>query len=264
MTENCSIGITVLGSGSRGNCTLVHCGNDAIMVDAGFSAKETLRRMKLAGLENMRIRAILVTHEHADHVKGLRVCSEALDAPVFASMKCAQMMRCKDDRLHQMATFAPGGQFDIGSITVCPFSVPHDACDPVAFSFICGDSKFAIATDIGYASSMVEYELQDCDTIVLESNHDLNMLAASSRPWSLKQRIMGRQGHLSNDASMQLLADVLSQRTRHVVLAHLSSECNREDIARSSAEHCLEALDRNDVTLDIASQDRPMATIWLM
>lgn len=256
------IGITVLGSGSGGNCTIVQYGGTAIMVDAGFSARETQRRLELAGLSGLHIDAILVTHEHEDHIKGLRVCSNALDAPVFASMQCAQFMRCKDERLRQMATFAPGGTFDIGPITVCPFSIPHDSCDPVAFSFICGNRKIAIATDIGYASSMVEYQLQQCTAMVLESNHDINMLAASSRPWNLKQRILGRQGHLSNDASAQLLSDVASDCTKHVILAHISRECNQENIALDRARECLNTIDRQDINLQVAHQDCPIDTIW--
>lgn len=257
-----NIGITVLGSGSSGNCTIIQYGNTAIMVDAGFSARETQRRLQLAGLEGLHINAILVTHEHDDHVKGLRVCSKTFDAPIFASMKCAQKMRCKDERLRQMATFAAGGTFDIGQITVCPFSIPHDATDPVAFSFICGNRKIAIATDIGYASSMVEYQLRECTTLVLESNHDLNMLAASSRPWHLKQRIMSRQGHLSNEASAQLLADVASDCTKNVILAHISRECNQEKIAFNRAQQCLQNIDRPDIVLQVAHQNRPIETLW--
>ena len=256
------IGITVLGSGSVGNCTIIQYGGTAIMVDAGFSAKETRRRMEAAGLGGLHISAILVTHDHDDHVKGLRVCSNALDAPVFASMKCAQYMRSRDERLRQMATFAPGGSFDIGTITVCPFSIPHDACDPVAFSFICGNRKIAVATDMGYASSMIEYHLRECTAMVLESNHDINMLAASSRPWNVKQRILSRVGHLSNDASAQLLSDVASDCTKHVILAHISRECNQEKIAFDSARACLDAIDRQDIALQTAHQDCPIATVW--
>ena len=258
-----NVGITVLGSGSGGNCTIIQYGNTAIMVDAGFSAKETKQRMMLAGLEGLQISAILVTHEHDDHIKGLRVCSNALDAPIFASMQCAQTMRHKDERLRQMATFAPGASFDIGSITVCPFSIPHDACDPVAFSFICGNRKIAVATDIGYASSMVEYQLRECSAMVLESNHDINMLAASSRPWNLKQRILGRQGHLSNDASAQLLADVADDCTKHVILAHISRECNQDELALDKAKECINAIDRQDITLQVAQQNCPLPTLWL-
>jgi len=256
------IGITVLGSGSGGNCTIIQYGGTAIMVDAGFSARETQLRMQMAGLAGLRIDAILVTHEHDDHIKGLRVCANALDAPIFASMRCAQSMRSKDDRLRQMATFAPGGSFELGSITVCPFSIPHDTCDPVAFSFICGDRKIAVATDIGYASSMVEYQLRECTAMVLESNHDINMLAASSRPWHLKQRILSRQGHLSNDASAQLLADVASDCTRHVILAHISRECNQEKLALEKAQECLNSIDRQDIALQTAHQNRPIPTLW--
>ncbi len=259
---NSRIGITVLGSGSRGNSTVIHAGNEAIIVDAGFSARETKKRLEMAGLSGIRVKAILVTHEHDDHVKGLRVCSNALDAPVFATMKCAQHLRAKDTKLHQMGTFAAGGSFEIGCFRICPFTIPHDACDPVGFTFMSGNTKLAVATDIGFVSSIVQYQLRDCNALVLESNHDLNMLAASDRPWNLKQRIMGRHGHLSNVDSMQLLGSVMARHTRNVILAHLSSECNRVDIARGTAEQCLKALNRQDVTLDVAIQDGPLPTVW--
>jgi len=256
------VGVTVLGSGSKGNATLVHCGNDAIMVDAGFTLKETGRRIKSIGLDGLEIHGILVTHEHEDHIKGVRLCSEQYGAPIYATRKCADVLRYRDEKIRQMVTFAPGGSFQIGSFTICPFTIPHDANDPVAFVIYCNNVKIAVATDIGYVSSVVEYELHSCDTLVIESNHDLNMLAASSRPWSLKQRIMGRHGHLSNDASQQLLEKIVDEHTKHVILAHLSNECNKLELAEQGAHDMLDSIGRKDVSLDVALQDAPLSTVW--
>jgi len=257
------VGVTVLGSGSKGNATVIHCGRDAILIDAGFSARELLNRLQSVGLGELRFHAILVTHEHDDHVKGLRVCATKLDTPVYTTTKCANILRSRDSRLKQFVTFVAGGSFDIGRFTVSPFSIPHDAEDPVAFAVYCQGVKVALATDVGFASSAVEYALQDCGTMVVESNHDLNMLAASSRPWNIKQRIMGRQGHLSNDSSAQLLEHTITENTQHVILAHLSSECNTPEIAVRSGQEALAHLSRPDIHLALASQGTPINTAWL-
>ncbi|MBO4345136.1 MAG: MBL fold metallo-hydrolase [Victivallales bacterium] len=256
------IGITVLGSGSSGNATLIHCGRQAIMIDAGFSFKELRTRIKECGLEQLCINGILVTHEHTDHINGLRVCSEKLEAPVYATRGSAAAIRRKDPRMGQMATFAPGACFDIGDFTICPFLVSHDADEPVAFTVFCHDVKIGVATDVGYVSSGVEYNLKSCDMLVVESNHDLNMLAASQRPWSLKQRIMGRQGHLSNNASGQLLERIVAANTHDVVLAHISRECNTIEKAHDAALEALDSIRRDDIALSIAEQARPHETIW--
>ena len=257
------VGVTVLGSGSRGNATVIHCGNEAILIDAGFSARELQARLNNAGLDGLRFHAILVTHEHDDHVRGLRVCAKKLDTPVFATTKCANILRSRDSQLRQFVTFVAGGSFDIGCFGICPFSIPHDAEDPVAFAVYCQGVKVALATDVGFVSSTVEYELQDCGTLVVESNHDLNMLAASSRPWSVKQRIMGRHGHLSNESSAQLLEHTVTANTQHVILAHMSSECNTPEIAVRSGQEALAHLSRTDIHLALASQNAPLATAWL-
>ena len=258
-----ALGITILGSGSGGNCTLLHHGRDAIMIDAGFSARETASRMLQAGVAGLHVQAILVTHEHTDHVKGLRVCATKMNAPIFATAKCATYLRAKDSKLPRISTFAPGGRFSIGEFQITPFSISHDAEDPVAFTVQCQTQRIGVATDIGYISASVEYGLRCCNAIVLESNHDLNMLAQSSRPWSLKQRIMSMQGHLSNDTADELLKKVLVPETKNIILAHISEECNTPDCVRIHAEKCLRELHREDVCLNIASQETPLKTVWL-
>lgn len=256
------IGVTVLGSGSGGNATLIHCGRQAIMIDAGFSFKDLSARIKACGLEQLSINGILVTHEHVDHIHGVRICSERLEAPVYATRGCAEAIRQKDCRMGQMATFAAGSRFEIGDFTICPFMVSHDANEPVAFSIYCRDVKIGVAMDVGYVSSCVEHYLKGCDMLVVESNHDLNMLAASKRPWSLKQRIMGRQGHLSNDASRQLLERIVAENTHDIVLAHISRECNTPERAYEAAEDALSSMRRDDVNLSVAEQEIPHSTIW--
>ena len=263
-TDSAHIGVTVLGSGSSGNATIVHCGGEGILIDAGFSFREFKRRFQESGLaDSVRLRAILVTHEHDDHVKGLRVCADNLELPVFTTRKCADVLRRRDAKIGHFSLIAPGGMFSVGSFSILPFSIPHDAVDPVAFVIRKDEFKIGVATDLGNGNHVVQYELQGCDTLVLESNHDLNLLAASSRPWPLKQRIMGPQGHLSNDASSQLLSKIIASNTRNVILAHISHECNKVEIAEECARKCLCSCDRSDVALSIADQDTPIQTAWL-
>ena len=257
-----ALGVTVLGSGSKGNAVVVQKGNDGILIDAGFSLKELRRRMKQANVPEQCIRAILITHEHDDHIKGLRVCAEHFNVPVYTTRKCADILRHRDSRLGQMTLFSPGDMFPLCGFTLCPFPISHDANDPVGFVVYSGNAKVGIATDFGYVSQVVEYQLQGCSTLVVESNHDLNMLAASSRPWSLKQRIMSRYGHLCNKDTGELLERIIRPNTQHVILAHLSEECNSRQLAWQCACQCLEHIDRKDIDLQIADQNQPLATVW--
>ncbi|HPY90798.1 MAG TPA: MBL fold metallo-hydrolase [Lentisphaeria bacterium] len=256
------LGITVLGSGSRGNAMLIHSGDAGILIDAGFSLKELRRRLRAAELPESIVRGIIVSHEHNDHVSGLRVCANHFQVPVFMTRKCADVMRHRDADLGQLSLFAPGGAFSVSSFEIEPFSVSHDANDPVAFVVRRGHCKIGVATDLGHAGSTVEYQLRHCNTIVLESNHDLNLLAASKRPWPLKQRIMGRHGHLSNAACAELLQRVVDSCTKNIILAHISQECNRPDIAEETARRSLAQIARPDIELTIAGQDNPSATVW--
>ena len=256
------VGLTVLGSGSSGNCTLVHIGDEAVMIDAGFSLKEIRRRLESVGLSKLNVRGILVTHEHDDHVKGLRVCSNYFKAPVFSTAACAETLRQHDQKLGQMIRITPGGRFQLAGFTITPFSIPHDARDPVAYVVYRDTVKIGVATDIGYASSGVEYELRNCNSLLLESNHDIQMLAASSRPWTLKQRILGRTGHLSNETCAELICRIVGATTKNIILGHVSRECNSEDCVRQKGLEALAAIGRNDIHLEIARQDQPIQTIW--
>ena len=257
------IGFTILGSGSSGNSAIVHVGKDAVMIDAGFSLRETRRRMECAGLpQDLAIHGILVTHEHDDHIKGLRVCSNHFNAPIFTTAKCAESLRHIDSRLPQMIRISPGGSFELGRFVVTPFSIPHDAADPVGYVLFCDTVKIGLATDIGYASSGVEYEMRDCHSLLLESNHDVTLLAASGRPWSVKQRILGRMGHLCNEAASELLRRIVGERTHDVVLGHISRECNQEELVRGNGRRALHEIGRDDICLEVASQGCPLPTIW--
>jgi phosphoribosyl 1,2-cyclic phosphodiesterase len=258
-----SLGVTILGSGSRGNALVLHTAAGAILLDAGFSARELEQRLAQSGLEPSALSAIVISHEHTDHVKGLRVFAARYGLPVYANRGTAAVLRSRDPQLGPLRLFAAGNPFQIGPFTVYPFSIPHDANDPVAFVVQALDRRIGIATDLGHVNHLVTHQLRECDLLVLESNHDLTMLGNSQRPWPLKQRILSRHGHLSNAACMDLLRAVAHSRTRHVVLAHSSSECNCPQLVAQAVADCLTSLGRTDITAHIASQDAPLPTLWL-
>jgi len=257
------LGLTVLGSGSRGNAIVLHSDSGAVLIDAGFSGIETRRRLEAVGIDEGAISAILVSHEHGDHVSGLRVLANRWDIPAYANRLTAEAVRASRHTFDRWNLFTNGAEFAVGDFRITPFAIPHDAIDPVAFVIRNGDHKIGIATDLGHVGHLVSHQLRECDALIIETNHDIAMLRDSSRPWSLKQRIMGKHGHLSNDAGMQLLRQTLHQRTQHVVLAHASEECNDYDLVGECAFRCLAELERGDLTPTVARQDGPLETLWL-
>jgi len=257
------IGITILGSGSRGNAIVVHTESQGILIDAGFSARELDRRLQQVGIDPAMLAAILVSHEHTDHVRGLRVFAGRLGLPIYANRGTAAVLRHRDARLGQFTIFAAGNPFHVQPFTIHPFSIPHDANDPVAFVIELGDQRIGVATDLGHVNHLIAHQLRQCDGLVLEANHDLTMLGNSNRPWSLKQRIMSRHGHLSNEACVQLLQTVIDARTRHVFMAHASAECNCYDLVARTVADGLLTIGRNDIDTHIAVQDTPLPTVWI-
>lgn len=251
---------TILGSGSRGNAAMVASGKVTILIDAGFSCATLGRRLESAGHPGVAaLDAVVITHEHSDHVAGLPVLIRRCGAPVY----------CNRDTLHAVTetfpdidrsrfrVFATGREFEIEGVRFFPFSVPHDAMDPVGFRIENGDSRLAVATDLGRPTHLVSEHLRGCGAIVLEFNHDPDMLQRSRRPWSLKQRVLGAHGHLSNSGAGALLAGVACERLSHVVLAHLSEECNRPEIALAAARNALAHASSRVPTLLVASQHLP-------
>jgi len=259
-----AVGVTVLGSGSQGNAIVVHTATGGVLVDAGFSRVELRRRLAAAQVDETLLRAILITHEHEDHVKGLRVMANTLKLPVYCNRLTAESIRDKghapDERF---CLFTVGAAFEVGGFRIEPFSIPHDAVDPSAFIFRLGGKKIAIVTDIGHASGLVQHHLRECDLLVLESNHEVTLLMNSGRPMDLKHRILGKHGHLSNADSMALLKRVAHARTRHVILAHASQECNRYELVEQHASQCLKQLGRLDIRILVAQQDTCLPTVWV-
>src|SRR5438874_9508420 len=223
--------VSMLASGSRGNCAMVESSNARILVDAGISCRETFKRLKSMGRNPHEISAILITHEHSDHIYGLTVLAKKLDVPVFMTgathQAWARASRDEAGELPKMAKlelFSSGRSFQIGDITVTPSTIPHDAADPVGFTFRAEGTKIGIATDLGYLPPNVCDHLRGCDLLIIESNHDLEMLRGGPYPWSVKQRVMSRVGHLSNEALADFFSGDYDGGATYVVLAHLSEQ----------------------------------------
>jgi phosphoribosyl 1,2-cyclic phosphodiesterase len=304
--------MTVLASGSKGNSTLVCSSRTRILVDAGLSCRELLKRMQMANEDPAAIDALLITHEHQDHVQGVAVLARKLGVPVYFTQAthrawmrwmmphkrmtyaawlaqrqqdlaqrqaeeagvvaeeeeaaCAEESPKQEDpcRLPGVEYFAAGSGFSIGDIAVTPFTIPHDAADPVGFVFEADGVRMAIATDLGYIPPNVKMAIRNCDVLMLESNHDLEMLRDGPYPWSVKQRVMSRVGHLSNEATSDFLQKNYDGNASYVVLAHLSESNNLPELARVTAERALR--DRMSLLANkllLAQQNSPLDPICL-
>jgi phosphoribosyl 1,2-cyclic phosphodiesterase len=264
MLADMCVSVSMLASGSRGNCAIVSSTCTRILVDAGISCRETFKRMKALGDDPKSLSAILITHEHTDHIYGLATLAKKLHIPIFMTGATHQMWAraMRDEtgerpQLEKLEKFESGHSFQIGDIVVKPFTIPHDAADPVGFTFRAEGIKVGVATDLGYIPVSVRDHLRGCDVLVMESNHDLEMLRGGPYPWSVKQRVMSRVGHLSNEALADFLANDYDNNAAFVVLAHLSEQNNHPEIARRGAERALATrgnLFQNRVLLAVQSE----------
>jgi len=252
--------LSVLGSGSKGNTTYIGNGRHGVLVDCGLSTKQILLRMESIGLAGAPIDAVLITHEHSDHVGSARVLSKRLhkiyarDIPFYMTDGTHSRLQPKVTPSH-ITIIDPGQVFAVGSLTVEAFAIPHDTPSPVAYAVEFMGVRAGVITDLGRSTTLVEQQLREMDIAVLEFNHDLTMLMEGEYPWSLKQRIHGSHGHLSNAQSADLLAAALNERLKYLVLSHLSEENNTPEKAWTQALSVLTAAGREDVELHLARQD---------
>ena len=225
--------VTILGSGSAGNCSLVETERTRLLIDGGLSARQMVARLAQCGVNPIEIDGILLTHEHGDHAGGLNVWCKQFDTPIYANSQTAEVLRRDSPALHKdWRIFATGGEFEIKDIAIQTFTVPHDAVDPVGFVLHHGRHALGFLTDLGFATKLVYERVRAVQTLVIETNHCEKLLQNDTkRPWSVKQRIMSRHGHLSNAAAAGVIAELLDANLRRAVLGHLSRDCNSPELA---------------------------------
>jgi phosphoribosyl 1,2-cyclic phosphodiesterase len=248
----------VLASGSSGNAALLATENTRILVDAGLSMKEIRRRMESIHEDLEDVDAILITHEHSDHIAGCAVLARRLKRPKpFYMTKLTAPAIDWEHSIPVLEPFQAGASFRVGDIEVQSFSVPHDAVDPVGFTFRAQGVKIGLANDLGYIPESVKYHLRDCDLLMIEANHDVEMLKVGPYPWSVKQRVLSRVGHLSNLMTADFLAQEMDSRTEFVILGHISESNNHPEIARATAMSALDERGLFVPKLAVAEQSKP-------
>lgn len=248
-------GFCPLASGSKGNCIYFGTDQIKILIDAGTSAKAVIAKLAEINVDIADIDAIIITHDHIDHIQGLRVLAYKYGIPVFANHETAKGIVEAFHDCPKFKIFSTGETFEFGDIEIHPFTIPHDTVDPVGFTIRVDRLKIGFCTDLGFVTSLVQNHLLDCDYLYVEANHQPSMVHASARPMVYKQRVLSRSGHLSNEACGALLRHVYHPNLKHVHLAHLSSECNTPETAISVIKGIL---DEHGISIDmsIAPQDR--------
>jgi phosphoribosyl 1,2-cyclic phosphodiesterase len=252
-----SVRVCVLASGSRGNATWMATERTGLLVDAGLSRKETYARLAAVGERPETCNAVVISHEHQDHTGGLRVLALDLKIPIYIAPETRDALEW-DSRLKAIESITAGEKFTVGDIEVTPFSIPHDAVDPLAFTLESQGIKIGVVTDLGYLPEVVKQHVRGCHALILESNHDLEMLKIGPYPWHVKQRVLSRHGHLSNLAAADFLTEDFDGAAQVLVLAHLSENNNHPEIARLTAQEALSQRSGGEhTTLHLASYSAP-------
>lgn len=232
--------ITILASGSSGNAALVRTETACFLVDAGLSSMELANRLATCGVDPGDLCGILVTHEHGDHARGLVQWSRKHGTPVYCNRLTAMVLREKVLEFNGWRIFESGSEFDLEGVSIRPFLIPHDAVEPVGFVIRKAGRSFGFLTDLGHATTLVTESLRGVDALLIEANYDDELLQQDTRrPWNTKQRIQSRHGHLSNGAAAAVVAEILHDGLSHLVLGHLSRDCNSEERALESVRRVL-------------------------
>lgn len=249
---------SVLGSGSGGNATVLEAGGLRLLVDAGLSAKQLVTRMQSIGIDPKSLHGVLLTHEHGDHIRGLKVLLKQFSIPVFATHATARVVRETGIDGGTWKLFEAGQPFTVSGVEIDPFSIQHDAVDPVGFVIAHQGNRLGVVSDAGFVTRSMTERLRNLHTLFVEANYDDALLEADTkRPWSTKQRISSRHGHLSNKQVADLLCEIAHPLLSRIVLGHLSSDCNCPNVVTRTLRECLEGLGHKTVDLHCARQEEP-------
>ena len=244
----------VLGSGSKGNCTYVASGETALLIDAGFSGIEIERRLAQIGVDFSKIKAVLVTHAHGDHVHGVSVLSRRFHLPVWVNSGTKEAAGKYLEKLHAVEYFETGTTFRLGDLDVHPFAISHDCVDPVGYTINDGSATLGYCTDTGMVSKLIHHHLSSCQGLVLECNHDLTMLKNGHYPIHVQQRVRSKNGHLANHQTIEFLKDLYCEGLQKVVLAHISESNNSIAVIKESVRKLLNDLELKSDLLNCSVQ----------
>jgi phosphoribosyl 1,2-cyclic phosphodiesterase len=251
----------VLGSGSAGNSAVVCTGTSRLLIDAGLSAARLLERLQAIGVTPDSLSGIFITHEHGDHCKGLNILTKKHPLPILCNARTREVLRDAIQTEKHWHIIPGAGAFEFAGLQIETFSVPHDAADPVGLVLRHGDSALGVVSDTGHVTAVMRQKLRDLDTLFIEANYDTGLLSSDTkRPWSTKQRIQGRHGHLSNEQTAAFITDVLSPRLERIVLGHLSQDCNSPGLATAAVQGALSQAQRPDIHVCCAAPHEP--TPW--
>lgn len=251
--------LTILGSGSSGNCTVVSTDHTTLLVDAGLSAKQITLRLEAAGFNPAALDGILLTHEHGDHTAGLEIFTKKWGVPIYATPLTQESIEHQFRHSPRWKLMQTGSPFELKDLRIECFSVPHDAVDPVGFILQDIESKLGFVSDVGFVTNVIRERLQGAHTLFIEANYDTDLLEADEkRPWSTKQRISSRHGHLSNHQAAELVSAVAHEALHQVILGHLSEDCNHPDTAVGFIREVL--TERSFHEVDVWCADRKAAS----
>ena len=245
--------VTILASGSDGNSTLLHTESFGILIDAGLTRKQFYARLETLKISPKIIKAIVLTHDHLDHVKGAKLIAENLNIPTYLTSTIFTELNESNKLGRELLLFDPGTVFNIGPFVLEPFEIPHDTLQPVGFLIKNNKTTIGFATDLGSLTTYVKNYLRGCNCIILESDYDKKMLLASKRPLHLKRKIMGQFGHLGNQQVVDALQDIITRDTSHIFLVHLSQKCNSEELVYKLAIDKLKELHCTQLSLHVVS-----------
>lgn len=256
-----SLKICILASGSSGNSIHISSDKTSILIDAGLSGRQMKARLGAIGRTLGEVDAVIISHEHTDHVRGLGFIERKTSIPIYLNSATSKAVADRGTALSRARIFTTNAPFAVEDITVIPFSVMHDAADPVGFAVSLDNVKIALATDLGYATHLVKEMMRDASAIVIETNHDPVLLQDHPRPWALKQRIKSKQGHLSNESAARLIEEVASEKLQAVFLAHISRDCNRPELGLDSICRSLARRGLEETRIIVTSRDGPTEVV---